>query len=95
MPWTREENIFCIIIFLETKSFKTVQAKFFRNFNFNKYPQISQIHHWAYKYQATGSVNNLNKKAEKTRSGKKLTARCPDNVDVVRNSVGRSAKKSH
>ena len=28
MPWTREEKIFCVITYLETKSFKTVKAKF-------------------------------------------------------------------
>ena len=40
-----------------------------------------------------GLVNNLNK-AENPRSGRKLAARCPDNVDVVRDSVGRGPKKS-
>ena len=45
-------------------------------------------------FQATGSVNNLNKKAENPRSGRKLTARCPDNVDAVRDFFGRSLKKS-
>ena len=39
-------------------------------------------------------MNNLNKKAEHPRSGKKLTARYPDNVDAVKDSVGRSPKKS-
>ena len=45
-------------------------------------------------FQATGSVNNLNKKAENPRSDRNLTARCPDNVDVVRDSVRRSSKVS-
>ena len=27
MPWTREENIFCVITYLETKSFKTVSKE--------------------------------------------------------------------
>ena len=38
MPWTREEKIFCIAVYLETKSFKTVQAKFCRKFNFKNFP---------------------------------------------------------
>ena len=33
MPWTKEEKIFCVTTYLETKSFKTVQAKFHREFN--------------------------------------------------------------
>ena len=94
MPWTKEEKIFCVTIYLATKSFKTVQAKFRRKFNFNNYPQKSQIYRWAHKFQATGSLNNLNKKGETPRSGRKLTARSPDHVDAVRDSVGRSPKKS-
>ena len=43
MPWTREEKIFYITTYLKTKSFKTVQAKLCRKFNFNNYPQKSQI----------------------------------------------------
>ena len=45
MPWTREENIFCITTYLERKSFKTVLGKFCRKFNFDNYPQKSQIYH--------------------------------------------------
>ena len=52
-----------------------------------------QIYRWTHKFQATGSVNNLNKKSATPRSGRKLTARCPDNVDAVRDSVARSPKK--
>ena len=78
--------------YLETRSFKTAQAKF--RSKFDNYPQKSQIYHWVHKFQATGSVNNFKKKAENPRSGKKLTTRCPYNVDAVRDSVGRSPKKS-
>ena len=93
MPWTREEKIFCVTTYLETKLSKTVQAKFCRKFNFNNYPPKSQIYHWVHKLQATGSVNNLNKKARNPRCYRKLTVRCPDNVDVVRDSFRRSSKK--
>ena len=54
---------------------------------------LSKIYSWVHKFQATGSVNNLNK-TENPRSVRKLTAICPDNVDVVRDSVGGSSKKS-
>ena len=35
MPGTIEEKIFCITTYLETKSFKIVQAKFCSKFNLN------------------------------------------------------------
>ena len=46
------------------------------------------------KFQVTGSLNKLKKKAKNPRSGWKWTAKCPDNVDAVRDSVGGSRKKS-
>ena len=94
MPWTKEEKIFSITTYLEMKSFKTVQAEFHRKFNFNNYPQNYFFNHWAHKLQATGSVNNLNKKAETPSSGRKLTATSNDNVNAVRDSVRRSPKTS-
>ena len=90
MFWTREENILRHL-FGDKNHSKTEQAKF--HGKFNNYPQKSQVYGWVHKFQATGSVNNLNKKAENPRSCSKLTARCPDNVDAVRDSVGRSPKK--
>ena len=94
MPCTKEEKIFCVTTHLEIKSFKTVQVKFCRKFNLNNYPQKSQIYHWVHKFQATGLINNLDKKAENPRSSRKLTVKCPDNVEAVRDSVERSLKKS-
>ena len=87
-------EIFWVTTYSGTNSFKTVQAKFRKKFNFNKHPQKSQIYRCLHKFQTTGSVNNLNKKAENPRSDRKLTARCPDDVDVVRDSVRRNPKKS-
>ena len=43
MPWAREEKIFCLPTYLETKSFKTVQLKFRRKFNFNSYLQMAKF----------------------------------------------------
>ena len=57
-----EREIFCVTTYLETKSLKTVQAKFCKNFNFDNYPKKSQIYYWVHEFQATGPVNNLNKK---------------------------------
>ena len=95
MPWTKVENIFCVMTYLETESFKTVQTEFCRKFIFNNYPQKNQIYRRAHKFQATGSVNNLNKKAETPSSGRKRTARPPDNVNAGRDSVGRSGHLEH
>ena len=69
-----------------------MQAKFFRKFNLTIIPRKSKSS--LGKFQATGSVNNLKKKAVNPRSGWKLSARGNDNVDAVRDSVGRSPKKS-
>lgn len=43
MPWTMEEKTFCVTVYLETKSFKTVQAKFRKKFSFNNCPHKFQI----------------------------------------------------
>ena len=83
-----------LLTYLETKSFKTVQAKFRRKFNLINYSQKSQIHSWVHKLQTTGSVNNFSKKVKNPKSCKKLTARCPDNVDAVRDSARKRPKKS-
>ena len=52
------------------------------------------MYRWVHRFQSTETVNNLNKEKENPRSGRKLTARCPDHMDAVRDSVGRSLKKS-
>ena len=44
MPWTREEKIFCVTTYLQTKSFKTVLAKLRKKFNFNDYPHKSDLY---------------------------------------------------
>ena len=41
MPWTREEKILGVTIYLEAKSFKTMLAKFRKKFN--NYPQLGII----------------------------------------------------
>ena len=90
MSWTIEEKYFASQLILRQNLSKP--AKFRRKFN--NYPPRGLIYCWVHKFQATGSVYNLHKKAENPRSGRKLTASCPDNVDAVRVSVGGSPKKS-
>ena len=79
--------------YLETKSFKSVQAKYRRKFDFNKIPQKSQIYRWVTKFEAKGTVNKLSKKIT-TRTGPKIKVRTEQNLNAVRESVERSQKKS-
>ena len=60
----KRQKFFGVTSYWGRKSLKTVQEKFCRKFNFNNHPQKSQIYRWVFKFQATGSVNNLNKRAE-------------------------------
>ena len=93
MTFTDEEKIFCVT-YLESKSHKTVQAKFGRKFSFNTFPAKSAIHQWVSKFKATGTVLSINKKAAAPTSGRKMTARTPDNIEAVRTSASQSPKKS-
>ena len=59
-------------------------------YNFNSYPQKSQIYPALLGLGTQISSHNHNQKAENPRSDRKLTVRCPDNVDAVRDSIGKS-----
>ena len=60
MTWIREGKTFCVTCYLETKSFKTLQAKFCNMFN--NYPQKSHIYCWVHKFQATESLTPSNRR---------------------------------
>ena len=97
MPWTTEQKTFCVETYFETKSFKSVQARFRRirwKFNFNHYPAKSLIYRWVNKFRIKGTVLKLSSKAEGVRTGRHLSARVAENVDAVRDSFGRSPTKS-
>ena len=91
MAWKLEEKVFCVTTNIQTKSYKTVQTRFRRNFNFNTYPAKSQIFLWYHNFQSYGTVNKRSKKSEMPSSGRKLSARSADNVEASRVSVGRSS----
>ena len=55
-------KIFCVTSYLKTISFKTVQAKFCRKFNFNNYPKKSKIYRWVHIFQATRTVTTSTRK---------------------------------
>ena len=87
MPWTRGEKVFCVTIYLETKSFKTVQAKFRRKFN----STIITRNLWVHKFQATGS-SKLQQEGRKSQMWQEVD--CKMSWQCVRDSVGGSSKKS-
>ena len=69
-------------------------TRYHRRFNFNNCPRKFQINCWIKKFKDTGTLTKSTKKGQKSTSGRKLTARSPENVNTVRDSVGRSPKKS-
>ena len=72
MPWTNEQKYFVSLFIWQRYHSKRCKQNVRRKFNFNNYPQKSQIYRWAHEFQATGSLNNLNKKGEIPRSCRKL-----------------------
>ena len=94
MVWSIERKAFCLTLCLETKSLKTVQARYRRRFNFNNFPHKFQITRWVKKFKDTGTLIKSTKKGQKSTSDRKLRARSLENVDAVRDSVGRNPKKS-
>ena len=89
MPWTRVGKYFASILIWRQDHSK-LQAKFRNLTIIPKKPNLSLVTY----ISRSRSVNNLDKKAENLRSGRKLTTRCPDYVDKVRDSVGKSPKNS-
>ena len=94
MAWSIEEKTFCVTLYLETKSLKTVQARYRRRFNFNNFPHKFKLTCWVKNFKDTGTLIKSTKRGQKSTSGRKLTARSPENVDAVRDSVGQNPKKS-
>ena len=82
MPWIRRENILRHYLF-ETKSFKTEQAKFCMKFYLTIILRKIKL--------SLGTQISSHRVRKQPR---KLTARCPNNVDSVTDSVERSLKKS-
>ena len=93
MTWTTEQKVFCVKKYYETKSFKTVQARFRRQFDFHHYPNKSEIFKIVRNFEAYGTVEDR-RKAAQSPAGAPITVRTPENVDRVRHSVGRSPSKS-
>lgn len=52
-----------------------------------------QIYRWVKKFETAGTINDMREKS-RSRVGRKLTVRSPENIARVQESVGRSPKKS-
>ena len=82
-----EEKTFCVSVYLVTKSFESVRAKYLKSFSFNNCPLKFQISRWVKKFKETVSLIKSSNKGRPSTCGRKLTARFPENVDAVRHSV--------
>ena len=90
MPWTKKEKYFASLL-LKQNHLKLCKQNFAGSLTLTIIPRKAKFIIWyIHQFQGTGVVNNHNKKLENPRSGRKLTARCPDNV--VRYSVRRTLK---
>ena len=94
MARSLDKKTFCVILYLEKKSLKTVQARYLRRFNFNNFPHKFQITRLVKKFNDTATLIKSTKKAQKSTSGRKLTAKSLENVDALRDSVGQNPKNS-
>ena len=88
-----EQKIFSVKTYYETKSFQIVEARFRRNFSFNKFPNRSQIFKLVKKFETHGTCGDR-RVTGSSPSGPPIAIRTPDNVTRVQESVGRSPSKS-
>ena len=81
--------------YFATKSSQSVQIQFRKRFHCRNFPSKSTIVRWVTKFREHGNVVDLCSKATRgTYSSRKKSARTEENITAVRNSVGRSPKKS-
>ena len=83
----------CAETYFETKSFCAVQRRFRQRFQWRQYPDKHLIHRWAQKFREHGTVN-LNAKGKRdTYSGRPRITRSQENIDAIRDSIGRRPRK--
>ena len=83
MPWTREAQYFASLLTWRQNLSKLGKQNFAGSLITPEKPNLQLDT----KISSHKVSKNLNKKAENSRSGRKFTARCLNNMDVVRNSV--------
>jgi len=94
MSWTNQQKIFSLETYFATKSYQSVQIQFRKRFHCRNFPSKSTIVSWINKFREHGTVVHLCSKATGgTYSGRK-SSRTEENIAAVRDSVGRSPRKS-
>ena len=96
MSWDTEHKTFIIEAYFRLKSVRLAQLEFRKKFGCTDFPAKAVIYKWRNKFRVFGSVNNLNSKHPNrySHSGRRKSARTPENVDAIRDSVVRSPRKS-
>ena len=96
MAWSiQEKTFFFVETYFETKSFCAVQRGFRRKFQCRHYPDKRFIYRSTQKFREHGTVLNLNARGKRdTYSGRPKSARSQENIDAIRDSLGRSPRKS-
>ena len=94
MPW-KNKNILCHSLFRD-KIIQTYASKIWQEVLIKKNILRKANYIVGYtNFKPQGKKITSTRKQKIQRSGRKLTARCPDYIDAVRDSVGWSPKKSH
>jgi hypothetical protein len=94
MTFTQAQKVFCVKKYFKKNSYKYAITKFRETYDHNKFPSKTDIYRWKTKFETMGTINNMRMKYPQSKTGRKFSARSPDNVRAVRDSVGRSPKKS-
>jgi hypothetical protein len=93
MAWLMGQKIFCVKTYYETKSFKIVQARYKRKFNFNTFLSRNQIFKLVKNFEAYGTCEDR-RATGSSPCGHSITIRTPENVTRVQESFGRSPTTS-
>ena len=90
MQLTTEQRIFVVTKYHETKSYNEVREAFARRFPNRNAPPKKTIYKNVLKYQQNGTSLNLNK----GRSGRRVSVRTPDNIQLVRDALNANPQMS-
>ena len=85
-----EEKTFCVTLYLGQNPWRLSRQDTVKGLISITFQISSKLQ----KFKNTGTLIKSTKKGQFSTSGKKLTARLPENVETVRDSVARSPKKS-
>ena len=76
--------------YFEKTSYKYSITKFRETYDHNNFPSKTDIYRWKKTFETMGTINNMRMKSTQSKTGRNLSARSPDDVSAVRDSVGRS-----